>query len=50
MFGGTGTVATVSHKAGRKFIHIDTSKEYCETARKRLEKVKSEMSQKKINQ
>src|SRR3990167_11533920 len=49
MFGGTGTVAVVSHKTGRKFTHIDISKEYCETAKKRLEKVKGEISQKKIN-
>ena len=49
MFGGTGTVAVVSYKTGRKFIHIDISKEYCETAKNRLEKVKGEMSQKKIN-
>ena len=50
MFGGTGTVAVVSHKTGRKFTHIDISKEYCQTAKNRLERVKSEMSQKKINQ
>ncbi len=49
MFGGTGTVAVVSYKTGRKFIHIDISKEYCETAKNRLEKVKGEISQKKIN-
>ena len=46
MFGGTGTVAVVSHKTNRKFIHIDISKEYCDVARKRLQKVKNEMSQK----
>jgi len=49
MFGGTGTVAVVSHKTGRKFIHIDISKEYCATAKNRLEKVKGEISQQKIN-
>jgi len=49
MFGGTGTVAVVSHKNGRKFTHIDISKEYCETAKNRLEKIKSDISQKKIN-
>ncbi len=50
MFGGTGTVAVVSHKTGRKFIHIDISKEYCKTAKDRLEKIKGEVSQQKINQ
>lgn len=48
MFGGTGTVPVVAHKTGRNFIHIDISKEYCETAKKRLEKVKSQMKQKKL--
>lgn len=48
MFGGTGTVASVAHKTGRKFIHIDISEEYCETAKNRLEKTKNEMSQSKI--
>ena len=48
MFGGTGTVALVSHKTGRNFIHIDISREYCETAKRRLEKIKGEMSQQKI--
>ena len=50
MFGGTGTVAVVSHKTDRRFIHIDISKEYCKTAKDRLEKIKGEMSQQKINQ
>jgi len=36
MFGGTGTVAYVALKTGRKFVHIDISKEYCQTALKRL--------------
>lgn len=49
MFGGTGTVALVSYKTGRKFTHIDISKDYCETAKKRLEEIKKEMSQKQIN-
>ena len=35
MFGGTGTVAVVAFKTGRKFIHIDISKEYCIVAKKR---------------
>lgn len=43
MFGGTGTVAVVSYKTGRKFIHIDISEEYCEVAYKRLKKAQSEM-------
>jgi len=50
MFGGTGTVAVVSHKTDRKFVHIDISKEYCKTAKDRLEKIKSEISQQKIIQ
>lgn len=37
MFGGTGTVAYVAMKHGRKFVHIDISKEYCEVALRRLE-------------
>lgn len=41
MFGGTGTVATVAHKTGRHFIHIDISEEYNEVAQERLRKVKS---------
>jgi DNA modification methylase len=45
MFGGTGTVAVVSHKTNRNFIHIDISKEYCQIAKNRLERVKGEMSQ-----
>lgn len=45
MFGGTGTVAAVSYKTGRKFIHIDISKEYNNTARERLKKAKEEKSQ-----
>lgn len=42
MFGGTGTVAVVSHKNDRKFIHIDISKEYCKTAKDRLDKIKNQ--------
>jgi len=49
MFGGTGTVAAVSYKTGRKFIHIDISKEYNNTAKNRLEKTKGEESQKRVN-
>ena len=49
MFGGTGTVAVVSHKNNRNFIHIDISKEYCNTAEERLKKVKEELSQQKIS-
>lgn len=48
MFGGTGTVAVVALKNDRNFIHIDISKEYCETAKKRLQKVKGEKSQKNL--
>lgn len=49
MFGGTGTVPVVCLKNGRKFIHIDVSKEYNETAKRRLEKTKGEMSQNKLS-
>jgi DNA modification methylase len=48
MFGGTGTVAVVSHKNNRNFTHIDISKDYCQTAEERLRKIKEEMSQEKI--
>jgi len=40
MFGGTGTVAVVSFKTGRHFIHIDISEEYNKTAIQRLATVK----------
>ncbi len=36
MFGGTGTTALTAHKTKRNFIHIDTSKEYCKVAQKRI--------------
>lgn len=45
MFGGTGTVAVVSYKTKRHFIHIDISKEYNKVAQERLNK---EMGQKKL--
>ena len=48
MFGGTGTVAVVSHKNDRKFIHIDISKEYCKTAQNRLETIKEQNMQQKL--
>lgn len=47
MFGGTGTVPVVAYKTGRRFIHIDISKEYCKISKNRLKKI---MSQKKISQ
>ena len=37
MFGGTGTVALTSWKNKRKFIHIDSSKEYCDIVKYRIE-------------
>ncbi len=49
MFGGTGTVAVVSQKTGRNFIHIDISSEYCKTAEGRLAKAKREASQIKLS-
>ncbi len=39
MFGGTGTVAVVAAKTKRQFIHIDISKIYNNTTKKRLEAV-----------
>ncbi len=48
MFGGTGTVAIVSHKNNRKFIHIDISKEYCKTAQNRLDNTKKQKMQQKL--
>ncbi|MCK5149834.1 site-specific DNA-methyltransferase [Candidatus Pacearchaeota archaeon] len=41
MFGGTGTVAVVSTKNNRNFIHLDISEEYNKTAKKRLSDVKN---------
>ena len=35
-FGGTGTVAVVAKKTSRHFIHIDSSKKYCQIAARRL--------------
>jgi DNA modification methylase len=45
MFGGTGTVAVVSAKNNRNFVHIDISKEYCKTTEKRLDKIMEEKTQ-----
>jgi len=39
MFGGTGTVAAVSAKTGRNFIHIDISPQYCKVAQERIDKI-----------
>lgn len=36
MFGGTGTTALVAHKTGRRYIHIDTSAQYCAVAHNRI--------------
>ena len=47
MFGGSGTVAVVAYRTGRRFIHIDISKKYCETAEKRLKKEMSVSAQTK---
>src|SRR3989344_963863 len=40
-FGGTGTVALVSYKTGRHFMHIDISDEYNEVANRRLAREKN---------
>lgn len=37
-FNGAGTTTLVAHKHGRRFIGIDNSQKYCETALERLEK------------
>jgi len=44
MFGGTGTVAVVAHKAKRHFLHIDISEEYNKVAQTRLDKVKNQLN------
>jgi DNA modification methylase len=36
-FNGVGTTTFVAHRLGRKYLGIDISEEYCETARKRIE-------------
>ena len=43
MFGGTGTVAVVAYKTGRRSIHIDISEEYCKIAYERLKETQSQM-------
>jgi len=43
MFGGTGTVAVVSYKTKRRFIHIDISEEYNKVAQQRLNNIKSQL-------
>lgn len=48
MFGGTGTVAAVAKETGRNYIHIDISEEYNKTAERRLEKIKSQLNQTKL--
>lgn len=48
MFGGTGTVAVVSTKTNRNFIHIDVSKDYCNVAEERIQNAKDQQSQKKL--
>jgi DNA modification methylase len=37
-FNGAGTTTYVAHKLGRKYIGIDMSKSYCETAELRIAK------------
>jgi len=45
MFGGTGTVALVAHKTGRRYLHIDISEEYNEVAKGRIEDYQKGQSQ-----
>ena len=45
MFGGTGTVALIAHKTGRRYLHIDISEEYNEVAKGRIEDYEKEQSQ-----
>lgn len=35
-FGGIGTVATVAHRTGRHYVHLDLSKKYCAVAAERV--------------
>ena len=35
-FGGIGTVATVAHRTGRHYVHLDLSKKYCDIAAERV--------------
>lgn len=44
-FNGVGTTTLVAHKLGRRYIGIDISKEYCNTAEKRL---KNEQKQRRL--
>lgn len=44
MFGGTGTVAVVTYRTKRHFIHIDISEEYNKTAQKRLDRIKNQLA------
>ncbi|MEW6557206.1 MAG: site-specific DNA-methyltransferase [Elusimicrobiota bacterium] len=41
-FCGSGTVCVVAHRFGRNYIGVDLNPDYCELARKRLEKEKAE--------
>ena len=36
-FNGAGTTTSVANKLERRYLGIDTSEQYCETARSRLE-------------
>ena len=35
-FGGSGTVASISKRTNRKYVYIDTNKEFCESANMRI--------------
>lgn len=40
-FNGAGTTTVVANKTGRRYLGIDISKEYCETAQKRIDDSKN---------
>ena len=40
-FNGVGTTTKVAKLLGRKFVGIDISSKYCETAKKRLQEIKN---------
>ena len=43
-FNGVGTTTTIAKRLGRKYIGIDTSKEYCKSAEERLKKENEQLN------